>query len=112
MFTTASGVNGPTVATAGTYLIDVTVASENLTLSAVQFSCFVAVPSNLPGLPATAAFGQTYELPEGSSSRFTLSGMTTLQAGTTPTVGCFSDAGEAPTVEGANWYVAPVQTAG
>jgi hypothetical protein len=110
-FTTASGVNGPTVATAGTYFIDVTVAPENLTASAVNFSCAVSEPSNPPGGAPTALFAQVYELPEESSGDFTLSGIAAVPAGQALTVQCFNDATfQSVTVEDATWYVAPVKT--
>jgi hypothetical protein len=110
-FTTASGVNGPAVTTAGTYFIDVTVGPENLTPSSMSFSCLVGVPSNPPGGGFTAEFGQTDELPAESSGDFTVSGMATLAAGSGLTVQCDSDTGPV-TVDAATWYVAPITLAG
>ncbi len=80
---------------------------ENLTSSSAIFSCGVLGEST----PQLALFEQSYELAEGLSGALTLSGVTTLAAGTPLSVECFDyDTNQTLTISGADWYVALVKT--
>jgi hypothetical protein len=116
VYTTASGMNGPTVATAGAYSIDVELALDNLSDSSAVLTCDVkGVPTATPQTPVPE-FAQSYDvgagsgLPEGPVNVFTLSGIATLNQKTSLTMLCYDAAGDAVQAQSALWYVAPLQT--
>jgi Collagen triple helix repeat (20 copies) len=111
VYTTASGQEGPTIASSGTYFINAEFGLSNQSASAITVTCFVS------GLDTSGVFGGSYEVPAGTAGIYSLTGMATGASlsspgfATVPVLVCGDASGQSQSPLNPQWYVTAVQTA-
>lgn len=109
-FTTASGDNGPTLTSAGTYLVDVSTAVFNQTSSDIGECAVIATDS----VGLSTGFNTVWQEPVDNEGTFSLSGMIAVPSGYAPealSLTCTdSSGGNFVTTLSTSWWVSPVAT--
>lgn len=115
-FTTASGNNGPTLTSAGTYFVDVSTDVANQTGSNVGTCSIAATNTGIHPNPGPVdAFDSVWQAPSGTTVPLTITGMIVVPSGRAPAtlslICADASVGVAITPQSTRWWVSPVATA-
>lgn len=111
LYTTATGLTGPTLQTNGAYSVVVDALLSSNSIAQVTGTCAVSISQSSP-IGNFFSASQTVSVPGNQGLLYSLSAIIPPgYAGLAPTVGCnFGSASQPPTLYSANWWVTPIAT--